>query len=262
MNPFLAFFSLLGRSLAAGVIALGEGVIILGDAFVGIFRGNIRMWRRIINQMALVGFESVPIVLITVLFSGMVLGLHTAKEFVRFGAQQYVGSLVALSMTRELAPTLTGIVVAARIGSSFAAELGSMKITNQIDALRALATNPNRYLVTPRLVAAIVMLPILTVFANITGLLGGGLVAINAGISHQTFTNSVIMYLEWKDVWGGLLKTMVFGIIITITACSVGLRTDGGASGVGRSTTSAVVWSIVLLYGSNLLMSWMLYSVR
>jgi phospholipid/cholesterol/gamma-HCH transport system permease protein len=173
-----------------------------------------------------------------------------------------VGSLVALSMTRELAPTLTGIVVAARIGSAFAAELGSMKITNQIDALRALATNPNRYLVTPRLVAAMVMLPILTTFANITGLLGGGLVAVNAGISAQTFTSSVTMYLGWKDVWGGLVKAIVFGIIITITACTVGLRTDGGASGVGRATTSAVVWCIVLLYGSNLLMSWMLYSFQ
>lgn len=262
MRDILDLFRLLWRSLTHGIAALGEGIIILGDALMGIFRGNVRMRDRIIDQMALVGFESLPIVLITVLFSGMVLGLHTAKEFVRFGAQQYVGSLVALSMARELAPTLTGIVVAARIGSSFAAELGSMKITNQIDALRALATNPNRYLVTPRLVAAMLMLPILTIFANITGMLGGGLVAINAGISHQTFINSVRMYLEWHDVAGGLLKTIVFGVIITITACTIGMRTDGGASGVGRSTTAAVVWSIILLYGSNLLMSWMLYSFR
>ncbi len=262
MNGIIGLFTVLGQSLATGIVSLGEAIIILMDALAGIFRGNARTWKRMVDQMALVGYESMPIVLITVLFSGMVLGLHTAREFVRFGAQQYVRSLVALSMTRELAPTLTGIVVAARIGSAFAAELGSMKITNQIDALRALATNPNRYLVTPRLVAAMVMLPILTTFANITGLLGGGLVAVNAGISAQTFTSSVTMYLGWKDVWGGLVKAIVFGIIITITACTVGLRTDGGASGVGRATTSAVVWCIVLLYGSNLLMSWMLYSFQ
>jgi len=242
--------------------SLGEGAMVLWDALRGIFSGNVRARSRVTEQMALVGIESLPIVLITVLFGGMVLGLHTAKQFVLFGAGQFVGSLVALSMARELAPTLTGIVVAARIGSAFAAELGSMKITNQIDAMRALAVNPVRYLVTPRLVATMIMLPVLTVFANVTGMAGGMLVAINAGVSSQSFINSARQFLEAYDMAGGLLKTMVFGVIITITACTVGLRTEGGASGVGRATTSAVVWSIILLYGSNLLLSWMLYSFR
>jgi phospholipid/cholesterol/gamma-HCH transport system permease protein len=252
----------LGRGVIMGVTSFGEGLIIFWDALLGMFRGNVRTRDRIFAQMALVGIESLPIVLITVLFSGMVLGLHTAKQFVLFGAGQFVGSVVALSMARELAPTLTGIVVAARIGSAFAAELGSMRITNQVDALRALAINPNRYLVTPRLMAAMIMLPVLTMFANVTGMLGGGLVAVNAGVSIQSFMLSARMYLEVYDVAGGLLKTMVFGAIIAVTACATGLRTDGGAAGVGRATTSAVVWSIVLLYAANLLLSWMLYAFR
>lgn len=250
------------QSIIGFVSAFGAGAIILFDALAGVITGNVHARNRITEQMALVGFESLPIVLITTLFGGMVLGLHTAKQFVNFGAGQYVGGVVAVSLARELAPTLTGIVVAARIGSAFAAELGSMKITNQVDALRALATNPVRYLVTPRLLAALIMLPILTMYANVTGMLGGGLVAINAGVSASTFINSASQFMELYDLAGGLLKTMVFGIIIAITACYVGLNTEGGAAGVGRATTAAVVWSIVLLYASNFLMSWMLWSLR
>lgn len=261
MNPFVILTDL-GRSVVTLLTAFGAGAQILWDALLGLPSGNVRARDRITEQMAVVGIESLPIVLITLLFGGMVLGLHTAKQFVLYGAGEYVGSVVAISMAREVAPTLTGIVVAARIGSSFAAELGSMRITNQVDALRALATNPVRYLVTPRLIACAIMLPVLTMYANVTGMLGGALVAINAGISYQSFIHSASLYLQVYDVAGGLLKTMVFGIIIAITACYVGLNTEGGAAGVGRSTTSAVVWSIVLLYASNFLMSWMLYAFR
>jgi phospholipid/cholesterol/gamma-HCH transport system permease protein len=261
MNP-IAILLEFGRSIIDFFTALGAGAIMFWDALRGVAAGNVRARDRITEQMAVVGIESMPIVLITLLFGGMVLGLHTAKQFVLFGAGQYVGGVVALSMAREVAPTLTGIVVAARVGSSFAAEVGSMKITNQIDALRALATNPVRYLVTPRLIAAAIMLPILTMFANVTGMLGGALVAINAGVSYQSFINSASSFLQVYDIAGGLLKTMIFGIIITITSCYIGMTTEGGAAGVGRSTTSAVVWSIVLLYVSNFVMSWMLYAFR
>ncbi|HEY3416627.1 MAG TPA: ABC transporter permease [Armatimonadota bacterium] len=261
MNP-LFFISDIGRSIIAFLASLGSGAIVLKEAMQGVFITNARVRGRIIAQMALVGIESLPIVLITLLFGGMVLGLHTAKQMVSLGAGNWVGSVVALSMAREVAPTFTGIVVAARIGSAFAAELGSMKITNQVDALRALATNPIHYLVTPRLLAAAIMLPVLTMFANITGSLGGALVAISAGVSYQSFITSAQTYLEVYDIVGGLLKTVVFGIIIAITACYVGLNTEGGAAGVGRSTTSAVVWSIVLLYASNFVMSWILYAFR
>jgi len=261
MNPLIVVQDF-GRSILAFLTSLGGGAMILWQAILGVPTGNVRARDRITEQMAVVGFESLPIVLITMLFGGMVLGLQTAKEFVLFGAGQYVGGVVAVSMAREIAPTLTGIVVAARIGSSFAAELGSMKITNQIDALRALASDPVRYLVTPRLIAAAIMLPILTMYAHVTGMLGGALVAINAGVSSQSFLDSASSFLEIHDIAGGLLKTMVFGVIIAVTSCYIGLNTEGGAAGVGRSTTSAVVWSIVLLYGSNFLMSWMLYAFQ
>ena len=250
------------KSIVIFCTDFGAGLLLLAEAVRGIVPGNSRVRARIFEQMALVGFESLPIVLITLLFGGMVLGLHTAKQFVLFGAGQYVGGIVALTMAREFAPTMTGIVVAARIGASFAAEIGSMRITNQIDALRALATDPVRYLVTPRLLAAVLMLPVLTIFANITGMLGGALVAVNAGVSSQVFTDSVTAFLEVYDVMGGLIKAAIFGVIITITACQIGLKTEGGAAGVGRATTSAVVWCIVLLYASNYLISWMLYVFR
>ena len=250
----------LGRGIISFIASFGGGMIILGNALLGLPTGNVRARNRITEQMAIVGFESLPIVLITTLFGGMVLGLHTAKQFVNFGAGQYVGGVVAVSMARELAPTLTGIVVAARIGASFAAELGSMKITNQVDALRSLAVHPVRYLVTPRLIAAIIMLPILTMYANVMGMLGGGLVASNAGVSPQLFINSASDIMELYDLAGGLLKTVVFAIIISVTACYIGLNTEGGAAGVGRSTTAAVVWSIVLLYASNFLLSWFLWA--
>lgn len=252
----------LGGSIIASLNALGEAAQILWGALLGIGSRSSYAWKRIWDQMALVGFESLPIVLITMLFSGMVFGLQIARQFVMFGAGQFVGGVVAVSMARELAPTLTGIIVAARIGSAFAAELGSMKITNQIDALRALASDPNRYLVTPRLISSILMLPFLTIYANVMGMAGGALVAINSGVSYPSFINSATMFLEPDDLAKGLLKTMVFGVIIAITSCYVGLKTEGGAAGVGRSTTSAVVWSIILLYASNFVMSWLLWSNR
>jgi phospholipid/cholesterol/gamma-HCH transport system permease protein len=260
----LALIGLLGHHLLRFLEALGTGVTTLGDALRGILlaTGKRRARGRFTAQMALVGIESLPIVLITLVFGGMVLGLHTAEQFVNYGAGHLVGAVVAVSMAREVAPTLAGIVVAARIGSSFAAELGAMTITNQVDALRALATNPIHYLVAPRLLASALMLPVLTMYANIMGMLGGAIVAINAGVSVQSFINSATSFLEAYDIAGGLLKTMVFGIIIAITSCTIGLRTTGGAAGVGRSTTAAVVWSIVLLYASNFLMSWMLYTFK
>jgi phospholipid/cholesterol/gamma-HCH transport system permease protein len=209
-----------------------------------------------------VGTDSLPIVLITLLFGGMVLGLHMAKQFVAFGGAQYVGSVVAISMAREVAPTFAGIVVAARIGSAFAAELGSMRITNQVDAMRALATNPVHYLVTPRLVAAAIMMPVLTIYGMMAGVLGGVIVAMSNGVGYRAFIDSATTFLQVFDVMGGLLKTVVFGIIIATTSCYIGLNTEGGAAGVGRSTTAAVVWSIVLLYAANFLISWLLYAFR
>lgn len=262
MNPQYTIITKIGRRIIDGLSSLGAGALILADACRGIYPANARLRKRLLAQMALVGFESLSIVVITSLFGGMVLGLHTAKQFVRFGAGQYVGGVVAVSIARELGPTLTAIVVAARIGSAFAAELGSMKITNQIDALRALAANPVHYLVTPRLLASAIMLPVLTMYANVMGIAGGAIVAMNAGVSYPSFINAASQFTESYDIGGGLFKTIIFGIIIAITSCYVGLTTEGGAAGVGRSTTAAVVWSIVLIYVSNFLMSWLIWAFR
>jgi phospholipid/cholesterol/gamma-HCH transport system permease protein len=137
-----------------------------------------------------------------------------------------------------------------------------MKITNQIDAMRALATSPVRYLVTPRLIAAVIMVPLLTIFGDVIGTLGGAIVAVDAGIAQQTFFTSATQFLTIYDIRGGLIKAAVFGIIIAITSCRIGLNTEGGAAGVGKSTTAAVVWSIVLLYASNFLLTWLIYKGR
>ncbi|MEI6520112.1 MAG: ABC transporter permease [bacterium] len=254
--------SAIGQGLIDSVGAFGAGAVMLLDALLGLFTKNSRAFKRILDQMAKVGIESLPIVLITMFFFGMVLGFQTSQIMVRYGAGAYVGMLVAVSIAREGGPTLAGIVVAARIGSSFAAELGSMKITNQIDAMRALATNPVRYLVTPRLIAAIIMVPLLTIFGDVIGTIGGALVAIDAGIARQTFFTSATQFLTVYDIQGGLIKAAVFGIIIAITSCRVGLNTEGGAAGVGRSTTAAVVWSIVFVYASNFIMTWLIYKGR
>ncbi|MEI7833766.1 MAG: ABC transporter permease [bacterium] len=252
----------IGRLVITGLVALGAGLLMLWDALMGVTQIKKRTWYRIVAQMAVVGNDSLPIVVVTLFFGGLVFGLHIAHLLVLYGGSTFIGSAVTIAMARELAPTLTGVVVAARIGSSFAAELGSMKITNQVDALRALAVNPVRYLVTPRLLACIIMLPLLTVFANLTGSVGGLLISVtDGGISAHTFLQSAEKFLQMKDVFGGLLKTIVFGIIITIVSCTAGLKAEGGATGVGKATTIAVVWSIVLMYATNFVMSWMIYTL-
>lgn len=252
----------MGRGVISGLNSLGAGLIMFVDAMMGLPTIKKRSWYRILSQMAVVGTDSLPIVLVTLFFGGLVFGLHIAHLLVLYGGSSFIGSAVTIAMARELAPTLTGVVVAARIGSSFAAELGSMKITNQVDALRALAVNPVRYLVTPRLLACIIMLPLLTVFANLFGNIGGLMISVtDGGISTQTFFKSAETFLQMKDVFGGLLKTVIFGIIITIVSCTAGLKAEGGATGVGKATTIAVVWSIVLMYATNFLMSWMIYNL-
>jgi phospholipid/cholesterol/gamma-HCH transport system permease protein len=211
--------------------------------------------------MASVGTDSLPIAVVTLIFAGMVLGLHTAREMVRFGGGSFVGGMVAVSVARELGPTLTGIVVAARVGSAMAAELGSMKITEQVDALRALAVSPIQYLVAPRLLACAVMLPVLTVFADFAGAGGAYVVAVAAGVTPSEYLRSARLFLDFTDFYGGLSKTVVFGAIIAIVGCQQGLATKGGASGVGHSTTRSVVISIMLIYIANYLLSALIFRV-
>lgn len=212
-----------------------------------------------LRQMSAIGVNSLPITLVTISFSGMVLALHTANQLKRLGVEGLIGGIVAVSMAREAAPVLTAIVVAARVGSAIAAEIGTMVVTEQVDALRSLGVSPVNYLVVPRFIAGVLMLPVLTVFANGAGVAGGYVVSVfGAGVGSEVFLNSARNLLQPEDLFLGLLKTFVFGAIIAVVGCNQGLRTTGGAAGVGRSTTAAVVASIVLVYIADyFLAEWM-----
>ena len=217
-------------------------------------------WREVVRQMALLGADSLPIVLMTILCTGMVFSVQTAKEFVRLGASSTVGGIVAIAMARELVPVLVGVVVAGRIGAAIAAELGTMKVTEQIDALRVMAANPVSFLVVPRFIAMVLMMPILVVFANLIGNIGGWVVAhYYAGIGTFTYTNSIKMLAEFYDVFGGMLKSCFFGGIIAIIGCYKGLNAPNGAEGVGLATTASVVLSIILIFIFNYFLSIVIY---
>jgi len=224
--------------------ALLRGRILLGETF---------------RQMKAIGYDSIPITLLTIAFSGMVLALHSANQLKRLGAEGLIGGIVAVSMAREAAPVLTAIVVAARVGSSIAAEIGTMAVTEQVDALRSLGVSPIHYLVVPRFLAGVLMLPVLTIFANAAGIFGGFAVSVwGAGVNQQVFLDSAHSLMQPRDLQLGLLKTFVFGGIIAIVGCNQGLNTQGGAAGVGRATTASVVLSIVLVYVADyFLAEWM-----
>ncbi len=220
---------------------------LLKDALRSLFTSRLR-WHSTVEQMNKIGVMSLPLVFLTALFTGVVLSLQSAYQLRLFVAQQFTSDLVALSMTRELGPVLTAMVVAGRVGASIAAELGTMKVTEQIDALRALATDPVRYLVVPRFVAAFFMLFFLTIYADCMGMLGGYLIAVfKLGISSHQYIKRSIDILGVKDVMTGLIKAFFFGGIISIVGCYFGFKAEGGAEGVGRATTVAVVTALVLI---------------
>lgn len=239
-----------------------SGVEILGELTAMLFASlgfAVRLKfdvRDVVRQMNEIGVNSLPMVSITGFFTGMVLVVQTGDQFVRLGVETYIGGVVALSLSRELAPVLTGIVVAGRMGSAMAAEIGSMKVTEQIDALGSLAISPIKFLVVPRLLATFVMLPMLTLYANAVGVTGGLLVAMfRFGMSEAVFRQSILEQIMVADLAGGLLKGVFFGLIIGLVGCYRGFTTEGGAEGVGRSTTGAVVWSIMLILVANYFLS-------
>ncbi len=216
--------------------------------------------KEVVRQMGKLGADSLPSVGMTILCTGMVMSVQTAKEFVRFGAADSVGGIVAIAMGRELAPILTGVVVAGRIGAAIAAEIGTMKVTEQIDALRVMAVSPVQYLVAPRFIAIILMMPILVVYSNLVGDFGGWFVAENyADISTQMFLDSIQGFIEPWDIIGGLIKSTFFGAIIAIIGCHKGLTAKQGAEGVGLATTASVVLSIILIFICNYFLSVILY---
>ena len=203
----------------------------------------------IFQQMDVIGVGSLPIVVIIGLFSGVVMTMQMARALQQYGAQGQVGQIVSISLVRELGPVLTALLVAGRNASGIASELGSMKVTEQIDAMRALGTDPIQKLVTPRLIATAFVLPLLTIIADFIGLIGGAVIAyFLLNISLTQYFTSAWMILEYNDLVQGLLKPFVFAIVIALVGCFYGMRTTGGTQGVGRATTKAVVVSSVWIF--------------
>jgi phospholipid/cholesterol/gamma-HCH transport system permease protein len=208
--------------------------------------------RPILDQMNKIGVNSLPIAILTSLFTGMVLSLQSAYQMQKISAQMYIPSLVALSMCRELGPVLTALVVAGRVGAAITAELGTMKVTEQIDALETLATNPIKYLAVPRFIALFFMLPLLTIYADFIGIIGGYLIGVGKlGLSSALYIRMSFHPLILKDFFTGLIKSFAFAVIICIVACFQGLNTEGGAEGVGKATTLSVVISFILIIAAD-----------
>lgn len=229
----------------------GKIIILFAQTLGWIFRPPFE-GRELLKQMQEVGVRSFPVVMITAAFTGMVLALQSFTGFKRFGAETMVGTVVALSMTRELGPVLTGLMVSGRVGSAMAAELGTMRVTEQIDALYTLATNPINYLIVPRFLATALMLPLLVIFADVIGILGGYLVSVQILGANPTFyTRRTWNYLEFNDLSSGILKAFFFGMIIATISCYQGFSAQGGAEGVGQATTKAVVFSSLAILISN-----------
>ena len=251
----------IGEKFTDGMRYVGGVGILLAQTVFWIFIPPFKK-KQVLDQMDKIGVKSLPIVLLTAFFTGMVLALQSAYQMQRMAAEMYIASLVSLSMIRELGPVLTALVIAGRVGASITAELGTMKVTEQIDALEALAMNPVKYLVVPRFLALLIMLPLLTVYANIMGVLGGYVIGVfKLGIGPNMYWRMTYDPLVFKDIFTGLIKSVAFGIVIVIIACFQGMKTEGGAEGVGRSTTLAVVISFIMIIAVDCFITALFYFV-
>ena len=208
-----------------------------------------------------IGYYSLPVVGMTAIFTGMVLALQSYTGFARFNAETAIPNVVVLSISRELGPVLAGLMVAGRIGAAMAAEIGTMRVTEQIDALVTLSTNPFKYLIAPRLIAGILMLPILVGIADVIGVFGGYLVSVyKLGFNAGNYLQNTVDFLEFLDVFSGLVKAAVFGFIVTLMGCYHGFHSRGGAQGVGKATTNAVVSASILILIFNYIVTELFFS--
>ncbi|MEO0407239.1 MAG: MlaE family lipid ABC transporter permease subunit [Cyanobacteria bacterium P01_A01_bin.135] len=254
MSRSLKLFGLLTwtQRLVAAIFLAGQVVVHLAS-------GRVHR-RNTMEQLASVGPDSLMIALMTATTVGMVFTIQVAREFINFGASTAVGGVLAVALIRELTPVLTAIVVAGRVGSAFAAEIGTMVVTEQIDALQMLRTDPVDYLVLPRVLACCIMVPILSLWSFITGMLGGLVLADSIyGISYSVFLQSARNFLGIWDLSSVIIKSVVFGALIAIIGASWGLTTTGGAKGVGQSTTASVVTALLMIFITNFLMSWLMF---
>jgi phospholipid/cholesterol/gamma-HCH transport system permease protein len=241
----MKFFEYLGRTAISFIEQVGE---------IGIFLSNIMKWlvrkpfffRQFFKQMEFIGVKSSTVILLTGIFTGMVTALQMHYGFRQFGAEALVGSTATLSITRELGPVLAALMVTARAGSAMTAEIGTMRVTEQIDALTVMGVNPFQYLVIPRIIAALLVLPMLTLLYDAVGMAGSWIVAVKIlGINESMFWFRITEYVDYKDIFTGMFKSSFFGLIIAIVGSYKGYTTTGGAEGVGKSTTYSVVISSV-----------------
>ena len=254
---------LLGARLLAGLGYAGGMTLLLGAALRWLgrmtFSPKVSFGRRALaEQMVRVGVKSLAIVALVQTFIGIILALQMTPPLAKWGQEAQVAVIIGVAGFRMLGPIITAVVLSGFAGASIAAELGSMVVSEEVEALEVMALNPIRYLVVPRLLAAVLILPIITTFAIAAGGLGAFLVAVSQGVSAAEYIASIQRFLSWSDLFGGLAKTMVFGGIIAMVGTYRGLTASGGAQGVGRATTSAVVLSIVLIYAVNYFLSWLI----
>ena len=243
----VAALQVLGRLMLTFLAGTGRLVLFAGSAIGHCVRPPI-YWRSLGRQFIDIGYYSLPVVGLTAIFTGMVLALQSYTGFARFSAESAIANVVVVSLTRELGPVLAGLMVAGRIGAAMAAEIGTMRVTEQLDALSTLSTNPMKYLVAPRLIAGVVMLPLLVLVADVIGVFGGYLVAVfKLGFNPSTYLQNTWEALHAQDLVSGLVKASVFGFIVTLMGCYHGYSSKGGAQGVGAATTNAVVSASIMI---------------
>ncbi|HHT49041.1 MAG TPA: ABC transporter permease [Firmicutes bacterium] len=249
----------IGEKVTAFLSALGEITLYYGASLAAIFRGKLD-WAQTLLAMERLGVNSLPIVIIINAFAGMVISLHLSSSFVDFGLVGQMGHLLTIAFSRELAPVLTGIIVAGRASSAIAAEIGAMAVSEQIDALKSLDIDPQAYLIAPKILGVSLMLPFLIIIANLTGLLGGmGLAVYFKHVTVQTFVDSILTHIQPWDFLGGLAKGLFFGLLVAGIGVYYGLQTKDGATGVGTAATQAVVSAIIALFIFNLLLTVLFY---
>ena len=259
LKRLLTWPALLGAPILDAVLAIGDTVLLFLQGAVSLVLPRYRP-ANFIDQLEFAGVRSLPIVMLTAAFTGMVFSLQSLRVFQTFNVETVVGATVTLAITRELAPVLTGLMVSGRVGSAMATEIGTMRVTEQIDAMEAMAVDPVHYLFAPRIWAGALMLPLLTLYFDVVGVGGAWLVAVRmGGVDQGFFLGNIRRMVDVDDALQGVIKAAVFGAIIAAVACRQGVRASGGARGVGAATTSAVVWSSVSILTANYLLTLLIF---
>ncbi|TYB33068.1 MAG: ABC transporter permease [Flexistipes sinusarabici] len=242
-----SFFGFIGKPFLNLFYGAGRMVLLLTDAFKWLFIPPFR-FRQLLKQIEFIGVNSLSVIVLTGTFTGMVFAFQSYIGFHKFGAEYMVGTIVGLGMARELGPVLSAIMVAARAGSAITAEIGTMRVSEQIDALNSLAVEPVQYLIVPRILAGLIVMPLLNIIAVFCGTVGGYFVGVNIlGINKTLYLENMYKYVDAGDLYNGIIKAVVFGLLLTLVGCYKGFYTHGGAQGVGRATTESVVLSCVLI---------------